>query len=67
VVPLSPAVIRGFNPQPEPPGRETVFVSRSLVLSPGIIRGFNPQPEPPGVELEGSVLANQYHLGGPAV
>lgn len=35
--PVSPGTIRGFNPQPEPPGDTA-----------GTIRGFNPQPEPPG-------------------
>ncbi|HVV85865.1 MAG TPA: hypothetical protein VHE35_22555 [Kofleriaceae bacterium] len=33
---VSPGTIRGFNPQPDPPGDD------------GSTHGFNPQPEPPG-------------------
>lgn len=34
---VSPGTIRGFDPQPEPPGGTAA----------ALIRGFNPQPEPP--------------------
>lgn len=34
---VNPGLIRGFNPQPEPPGGSAA----------GLIRGFNPQPDPP--------------------
>ncbi len=37
----NPGVIRGFNPQPEPP-KQKGFVN------PGSLVGFNPQPDPPG-------------------
>lgn len=37
---VSPLTMRGFNPQPEPPGS-------SMLVNPGVARGFNPQPEPP--------------------
>ncbi len=40
---LNPGVIRGFNPQPEPPKSKSAGL-----VNPGVIRGFNPQPEPPG-------------------
>ena len=36
---LHPGTIKGFNPQPDPPGRPT---------NPGEAQGFNPQPDPPG-------------------
>ena len=39
---VNPGVLKGFNPQPEPPGKQAGF------LNPGSLVGFNPQPEPPG-------------------
>ena len=42
----TPGEEEGFNPQPEPPGRESE-TSRAPT-APGEEVGFNPQPEPPG-------------------
>jgi len=39
---VNPGEIRGFDPQPDPPGAKP-----SRQLNPGVIHGFNPQPEPP--------------------
>jgi hypothetical protein len=53
-------LIRGFNPQPEPPGSQMVAHTiraatpdlQATGMSPAevalMIHGFNPQPEPPG-------------------
>ncbi|MEW6282809.1 MAG: hypothetical protein AB1758_29630, partial [Candidatus Eremiobacterota bacterium] len=40
----TPGIVRGFNPQPDPPG------SGARPTHPGTIKGFNPQPEPPGYQ-----------------
>lgn len=39
----NPGSLRGFNPQPDPPGDKGGFTN------PGMLKGFNPQPEPPGI------------------
>ncbi len=39
---VNPGVLRGFDPQPDPPGVTTG-------LHPGEAVGFNPQPDPPGI------------------
>lgn len=39
---VKPGEAKGFNPQPEPPGKVKNRVK------PGEAAGFNPQPEPPG-------------------
>jgi hypothetical protein len=41
---LNPGAAKGFNPQPDPPGKP---------VSPGAAKGFNPQPDPPGKEIIG--------------
>jgi hypothetical protein len=41
----NPGVIRGFNPQPDPPGE--LRVQAAKYLSRGAIAGFDPQPDPP--------------------
>ena len=45
-----PGSIRGFNPQPEPPGAPAR--GGGPIEDPGSIRGFNPQPEPPGAPMD---------------
>ena len=42
---LNPGLIRGFDPQPDPPQIAARFID------PGLIRGFNPQPDPPRERL----------------
>lgn len=41
---INPGTLKGFNPQPDPPGD----MLKKGFLSPGTLQGFNPQPEPPG-------------------
>ncbi|MGE0495198.1 MAG: hypothetical protein AB7S38_38690 [Vulcanimicrobiota bacterium] len=50
--PTSPAQVRGFDPQPEPPANGYVHPAARAGFNPqpdppGSTRGFNPQPEPP--------------------
>ena len=45
---VSPAQMRGLNPQPEPPGRPAGVMVAPAYVTPGQMRGLNPQPEPPG-------------------
>jgi hypothetical protein len=54
---LPPGVIRGFDPQPDPP---VVHITREVgvaFLPPGVINGFDPQPDPPTLQLgaDGSI------------
>jgi len=39
---MKPGEAKGFNPQPDPPGKP---------MNPGAAKGFNPQPDPPGKAL----------------
>ena len=71
---LSPGVIRGFNPQPDPPRvQQGLMLHRRLrpgedrMLNPQPLPPkdwalFDPQPDPPGDPL--SILASQLELAG---
>ncbi|HZF39514.1 MAG TPA: hypothetical protein VE715_11865 [Blastocatellia bacterium] len=43
---VSPALIKGFNPQPDPPGVQHVWGSVENLR----FGDLNPQPEPPGAQ-----------------
>ncbi|KXK56612.1 MAG: hypothetical protein IPM61_00925 [Chlorobi bacterium] len=51
---LNPGAMKGFNPQPEPPGHQ---------LRPGEAKGFDPQPDPPKLKGLIGLLRNAYHNG----
>jgi hypothetical protein len=50
---VQPGQAQGFNPQPEPPGKQAQNSMKPV--APGEAVGFNPQPEPPG--KQGAVAA----------
>ncbi|MBL7987191.1 MAG: hypothetical protein JNJ94_03940 [Chlorobi bacterium] len=51
---LNPGVIKGFNPQPDPPAGP---------IRPGDAQGFDPQPDPPKVKGLIGLLRNSYQNG----
>lgn len=51
---LHPGVIKGFNPQPDPPAQP---------LRPGEAQGFDPQPDPPKLKGLIGLLRNTYQNG----
>jgi len=51
---LNPGVIKGFNPQPDPPAQR---------VSPGDAQGFDPQPDPPKLKGLIGLLRNTYQNG----
>ncbi|MFO0974177.1 MAG: hypothetical protein U1A27_12180 [Phycisphaerae bacterium] len=50
---ISPGVVKGFNPQPDPP-----MGHGGRVVSPGVIKGFNPQPDLPVGHVSRQVLVH---------
>jgi len=53
-----PGVIRGFDPQPDPPVVNITRDAGVAFLPPGVINAFDPQPDPPSVQLaaDGSIV-----------
>lgn len=51
---LNPGVIKGFNPQPDPPAQP---------VRPGEAQGFDPQPDPPKLKGLIGLLRNTYQNG----
>jgi hypothetical protein len=49
---LPPGVIRGFDPQPDPPVMLVTREAGVAFLPPGVVNGFDPQPDPPSVQLD---------------
>ena len=48
---LPPGVIRGFDPQPDPPVVHVTREAQVAFLPPGVVNGFDPQPDPPSVQM----------------
>ena len=55
---LPPGLIRGFDPQPDPPVVHITREAGVAFVPPGVINGFDPQPDPPSVQLgaDGSLV-----------
>jgi hypothetical protein len=49
---LPPGMIRGFDPQPDPPVVHITREAGVAFLPPGVANGFDPQPDPPSVQLD---------------
>lgn len=60
IKPANPVIMRGLNPQPEPPR-----VMRNTMINPAHMHTLNPQPEVPSRKQNGIVNLKSMHTLNP--